>query len=86
MTAPRDVTWSIVKEHVTVRWRHQHKNEPLRYYFVSVREVLKGRKLNTPKFVRVKRGVRVASIRGLKPRSLYEIKVKTLHDSHYTLV
>ena len=70
------MSWSLEKEHVLVKWKHQHKDEPSRGYYVSVQEVQKGFKLGTPNFVHVKEGVRAAIIRGLKPRAVYEIKVK----------
>lgn len=81
LTAPYDVSWSLEKEHVIVKWKHQHKDEPSRGYYVSVQEVQKGFKLGTPNFVHVKEGMRAAIIRGLKPRAVYEIKVKRIQDA-----
>ena len=70
------MTWIIEKEHVTVKWKHQQKQDPSHGYYISAQEVLRGLRLGKPDFVHVKGDVRAASIRGLKPRALYEIKVK----------
>ena len=84
LTAPFDVTWRVERAHVTVRWKHQQKNEPSHGYYISVQEVLRGLRLGKPDFVHVKGSVRAASIRGLKPRALYEMKVKRrMHASSY---
>jgi len=67
---------------VTVRWKHQQKDDPSHGYYISVQEVLRGLRLGKPAFVHVKGSVRAASIRGLKPRALYEIKVKRCMHPH----
>ena len=75
------MSWSLEKEHVIVKWKYRHKDEPSRGFYVSVQVVQKGFKLGTPNFVYVKEGVRAATIRGLKPRAVYEIKVKRIQDA-----
>lgn len=75
------MSWSLEKEHVIVKWKYRHKDEPSRGFYISVQVVQKGFKLGTPNFVHVKEGVRTATIRGLKPRAVYEIKVKRIQDA-----
>ena len=75
LTAPYEVTGRVKKDYVFVKWEHQLEDEPVHGYYVSVQEIQQGLRLGTPDFVHVRSGTHAVDIRGLKPKSIYEIKV-----------
>ncbi len=74
------MTYSIYTDSIEVRWRHSVRDEPSHGYYISVQEIRAGLKLAKPDFVHVEEGARSATIRGLKPYALYEIKVPFSFD------
>ena len=78
ISAPIKVNYSIEGDSVLVKWKHPHgtgRKQPRHGYYVAVQEILKRTRLGAPDFVHVERNILSVNIKGLKPATVYEMKV-----------
>lgn len=88
LSAPTKVRYSIEGDSVLVKWKHPHgagDEQPAHGYYVVVQEILKKTRLDAPDFVHVEKNALSVNIKGLKPKTVYEMKVLLFRDDSVLL-
>ena len=75
LNRPYHIRWHIQGDTVVLNWKYRKSSPPPLGYYVQVQESLTKKPLGSLNFVRVDDNSHSVEITGLKPHSLYHMKV-----------